>query len=129
MKNIQFENAREGLCVICGECIDIPAIWECKECHKQCDVDNSRVLEKMQDTMIVDVKSKCCSVDVQPVGRITCSEKCHDEFVERLEKGFGEEKKVVDSTTGIAYRVPTKDIVERGLTWKDLPKYPVWEEN
>ena len=69
-----------------------------------------------------------CSLPVKVEGRMTCSEKCHDEFIKFGEKKFGITKKVVDITTGIAYQIPTKDIIEKGLTWKDLTKYPVWED-
>lgn len=69
-----------------------------------------------------------CSLPVIVGGRLTCSEKCHDEFVKFGEKKFGVTKKVVDMVTGIAYQVPTKDIIEKGLAWKDLTKYPVWKD-
>lgn len=128
MENIQFENAKKGQCVICGERIDMPAVWMCRQCLKQCDVDDSRIIEKTKDKMLIDIKSKCCSADVQSVGRLTCSEKCHEYFVKKLEKEFGESKIVIDETTGIAYKIPTRDVIEKGLTWKDLSKYPQWNE-
>lgn len=128
MENIEFENAKKGLCIICGEYIDTPAIWICDKCSKPCEVDHSRILEETKDKMLVDVKSKCCGADVQSVGRMTCSEECHEKFVDRLEKEFGDVKKVIDQTIGIAYKVPTRDIVENGLTWQDLPKYPQWDD-
>jgi len=69
-----------------------------------------------------------CSLPITVSGRMTCSEKCHDEFVKFGEKKFGITKKVVDATTGISYKVPTNDLIEKGLTWKDLRKYPVWKD-
>lgn len=51
----------------------------------------------------------------------TCSDACHEKF--------GEFKKVVDKETGIAYRVPTKFILERGLKYKDLKQFPEWKES
>ena len=69
-----------------------------------------------------------CSLPVT-AGRITCSEKCHSEFIKFGEKKFGITKKVVDASTGISYKVPTKDIIEKGLAWKDLIKYPIWKED
>lgn len=68
-----------------------------------------------------------CSLPVT-IGRMTCSEKCHDEFIKFGEKKFGTTKKIVDMTTWIAYRVPTRVIIEKGLAWKDLTKYPVWKD-
>lgn len=71
-----------------------------------------------------------CVMCEEPVikDRMTCSKKCHEEFIEFCEKKFGVMKKVVDNTTGIAYHIPTRDIIEKGLAWKDLVKYPIWEE-
>lgn len=69
-----------------------------------------------------------CSMPITITGKMTCSEKCHNEFVNFGIKKFGIAKKIVDVTTGIAYKVPTKDIIEKGLSWKDLTRYPLWEE-
>ena len=59
---------------------------------------------------------------------MTCSNACHEEMVSRLTAEFGEFKKVVDQTTGTAYRVPTRDIIEKGIKWRYLSRYPKWEE-
>jgi len=72
--------------------------------------------------MLIDIKSECCKADVQPIGRLTCSDNCHESFAKQLERKFGKVKKVIDDTTGVAYKVPTRDIIENGLTWQDLPK-------
>ena len=48
--------------------------------------------------------------------------------LEKLLEKFGYFKKVVDQKTGIAYKVPTRIIITEGLDYKDLPKYPRWEE-
>jgi len=58
---------------------------------------------------------------------MACSDACHGELVSRLIAEFGEFKKVVDQTTGTAYRVPTRDIIEIGIRWQDLNRYPRWE--
>ena len=86
------------------------------------------MIEPMFDN---DRKGLCimCGMSAKIEGRMTCSEKCHEEFVKFGEKKFGVTKKVVDGTTGITYQVPTRIIIEKGLAWKDLTKYPVWEEN
>lgn len=83
----------------------------------------------MNDPVFDNSYKGLCIMCELPVaaGRKTCSENCHDEFVKFLEKKFGATKKVVDITTGIAYNVTTRDIIERGLTWEDLKKYPAWE--
>lgn len=59
---------------------------------------------------------------------MTCSEQCHEELVRRLLAEFGEFKKVVRMSTGIAYKVPTRDIIERGIREEELDQYPLWEE-
>lgn len=69
-----------------------------------------------------------CNTPITIVGRMTCSEKCHEEFIKLGDEKFGITKKVIDTTTGIAYKIPTRDIIEKGLAWKDLTKYPIWEE-
>lgn len=61
-------------------------------------------------------------------GKMTCSVLCHEKFVEFCEREYGISKKVEDQTTGITYKVPTRDIIEKGLKWEYLPKYPRWEE-
>jgi len=58
----------------------------------------------------------------------TCSEKCHKELCKKLVAMFGEFKRVVDAETGKTYRVPTKDILEKGLRHEDLVKYPEWKD-
>ncbi|GAI47473.1 unnamed protein product, partial [marine sediment metagenome] len=54
---------------------------------------------------------------------MTCSEQCHEELVRRLVAEFGEFKKVVRMSTGIAYKVPTRDIIERGIREEELDQY------
>lgn len=59
---------------------------------------------------------------------MTCSDECHEELARRLIAEFGEFKKVVRQSTGLAYRVPTRDIIEPGLREEELDRYPPWEE-
>ena len=59
---------------------------------------------------------------------LTCSDQCHQELVRRLIADFGEFKKVVRQSTGVAYKVPTGDIIESGLREEELDRYPVWKE-
>jgi len=64
------------------------------------------------------------------IGRLfTCSDECHKKLIEALVKKFGEYKKVVDAETGKAYKVPVRDILEKGLRYKDLISYPLWEDS
>ena len=74
-------------------------------------------------------KNLCVICDKPTIAnKMTCSDNCHEKFIEFCEGQYGISKKVVDQTTGISYKVPTRDIVEKGLKWKDLTKYPRWEE-
>ncbi len=52
----------------------------------------------------------------------------HDELVNHLVTQFGEFKKVVRMTTGEAFKVPTRDIIEKGILEQDLDQYPKWED-
>jgi hypothetical protein len=127
---ISFENSAKGLCVSCGRRFsdDLKSEWICLKCRKVCAVHPTALPERL-GPFITDVKSECCGADVKQFGRITCSDSCHENFVKEMEKQFGVFKKVVDEGTGKAYRVPTRDFIERGLTYEDLRmgKYPLWE--
>lgn len=74
-------------------------------------------------------KNLCVICDKHTItGKMTCSDDCHEKFVEFCEGQYGISKKVVDQTTGISYKVPTRDIIEKGLKWKDLTNYPRWKK-
>lgn len=49
--------------------------------------------------------------------------------ISRLIKQFGEFKKVVRASTGEAFKVPTRDIIEKGIQEQDLDQYPKWVES
>lgn len=69
-----------------------------------------------------------CQKQYEPGREMTCSDGCHQELVRRLIVEFGEFKKVVRMSTGIAYRVPIKDIFDPGIKEQELDQYPIWEE-
>ena len=73
---------------------------------------------------------KCCICDreYKSGSELTCSNQCHEELAKHLLARFGEFKKVVRQSTGVAYKVPTRDIIEKGIREQDLDQYPVWEE-
>jgi len=58
----------------------------------------------------------------------TCSDECHKKFVQEMIKQFGKYKRVEDMETGKEYKVPTEDIIEKGLKHADLVKYPKWRD-
>jgi len=68
-----------------------------------------------------------CDATYDQGREMTCSAQCHEELVKRLIVEFGEFKKVVRQSTGVAYKVPTKDIIESGLKEQELDLYPRWE--
>lgn len=59
---------------------------------------------------------------------LTCSQPCHDKLIDYNVAKFGEFKKVVRVSTGEEFKVPTRDILERGIQEQDLDRYPRWEE-
>ena len=59
---------------------------------------------------------------------MTCSDECHEELVRRLVADSGEFKKVIRLSTGVAYKVPTMDIIEKVLKEENLDRYPIWED-
>jgi len=73
--------------------------------------------------------AKCviCDQPYEPGREMTCGDECHEELARRLIMQFGEFKRVVRQSTGVAYKVPTRDIIENGLKEADLDRYPLWE--
>jgi hypothetical protein len=57
---------------------------------------------------------------------LACSDDYLEKLIKRFEEAFGVYKKVVDLETGKTHRVPTRDIIEKGLKQKDLKNYPEW---
>ncbi len=67
-----------------------------------------------------------CGASYIPGRSDTCSDSCHEELIRRTIIIAGEYKKIVRMSTGVVYRVPTRDILEFGINEQDLDKYPVW---
>ena len=63
-----------------------------------------------------------------PRGQITCCDDHHEEFIQKMETQFGHYKKVTCMDTGVAFKVPIRDIIEKALKQKDLYNYPEWED-
>ena len=60
-----------------------------------------------------------------PYGRpYTCSEECHVQFVDALERVFGPVRRVGSLRTGKTHLVPTRVILEDGLRECELELYP-----
>lgn len=54
----------------------------------------------------------------------TCDDRCHRVWIDRLVAEFGETRVITHGATGKRYLVPTRVILERGITVSDLPNYP-----
>jgi hypothetical protein len=125
--DVRFENVVKGVCVIDGKPLSGAHGWVCLKCNRLCKVYVAAPMAG-RDIEIADVKSGCCGADAANFGSITCGRACHEALVHELEKEFGVTKKVVDVETGRAYAVPTRDLVERGLTRDQLVAYPPYGE-
>jgi len=51
-----------------------------------------------------------------------------EQIISRLIEQFGEFKKIVRMSTGEAFKVPTRDIIEKGIREQELDNYPKWED-
>ncbi len=80
----------------------------------------------LEDLGINFVMTKCgiCGASLGLGYKITCSDDCHEKLIHRFEERFGLFKRVIDEETQIAYRVPIRDIIEKGLRQQDLKHYP-----
>jgi len=62
------------------------------------------------------------------LNRKTCSQRCHEIYMAKMEREFGKYKKVVDVVTGKTHKVSIRYILEHGLKWSELKDFPEWEE-
>ena len=69
-----------------------------------------------------------CGMPYSGGREFTCSDACHDELVDRLIAEYGEFKKVVRISTGEAFKVPTRDIIDKGIKEQHLDLYPRWKD-
>lgn len=77
---------------------------------------------------VIDIGgAKCVICDASCAKGITCCDDHYEEFIQKMELQFGIYKKVVDMDTGVTFRVPIRDIIEKGLKQQDLKNYPEWE--
>lgn len=75
---------------------------------------------------IMDAKSVCCNADIVINQKMTCGNYCHEKYIIKMIKEFGRFKKIIDQTSGIAYKIPTRVIIEEGLKQEELKNYPTW---
>ena len=120
MTGIHWKNIDDGLCIICKANID-QGYYKCNKCNKICEVVHTEYSKQ-----ILDVKSVCCNSDVEIHSKITCGNNCHEKFIIKMIQDHGLFKKVVDIESGIAYKIPTRLIIEEGLRQEELKNYPTW---
>lgn len=125
---MNIENATRKCCVICNTSILNNTIMFCMMCQKPCEANLGKAIKEYNMMGIYDAKSKCCNYDVFFQGRMTCSNSCHEKFIDDMEKQFGKYKKVMHETTGRTYKIPTRYIIEFGLRGEELPNFPEWIE-
>ena len=61
-------------------------------------------------------------------GQTTCSNPCHELLVAFIEATYGRYKKIGRASTGQFFRVPTRDLIEKGIKESELDQYPPWDE-
>jgi endogenous inhibitor of DNA gyrase (YacG/DUF329 family) len=78
------------------------------------------------------LRAGICPACGQPLPRIatrarafTCSEKCHAAWIEQVVARHGETKEIASFETGRVYLVPTRVILEHGISGADLPRFPL----
>jgi len=123
MITIKPNNLKKHLCVICDKFLERGSYWQCAKCNKVCQI----TMTDIEKPCIEDIKSACCDADVLNHQNITCSVECHSKFVEKMLEEFGEYKKITDNVSGLTYKVPTKQIVEEGITQDQLKDFPLWD--
>jgi len=80
-----------------------------------------------------DLRKMCANIcpacdQPLPVGQrsraVTCSDDCHRVWIDRLVARYGETREIASAETGVVYVVPTRVILEQGITGADLSRYP-----
>ncbi len=122
MTDIHWKNVKDNFCIVCKISLDSPGYYICNKCNKVCQVVFSKV-----STQVTGVKSICCNSGVESHQKITCGDYCHEKFVQNMLQEYGLFKKVVDQTSGITYKVPTRTIIETGLRAEELKNFPTWD--
>jgi hypothetical protein len=116
-------------CIECGWPIEKQGHILCLGCGKHCEptVINEGDIEQMPEGEVsgVDVKSKCCGVDVKLIDIVTtCSAECHEKVYRKMEEKMGRFFYDVDPE-GVLREIPTRDLFEKGgLTMDELRAYP-----
>jgi hypothetical protein len=123
LSKINYDNVEKNLCVICDIALQTVSFVVCQKCN-----NISRFDYKIIGPNVLDIKSTCCNADVNVQQKITCSDLCHIKLVDYMIEDTGKYQKVIDTETGTAHRVPTRLIIEEGITQQHLKEFPKWTE-
>jgi len=121
LTDIHWKNVKDNLCIVCKISLGSPSYYICKKCNKIC-----KIIWNAVSAQIMDVKSVCCKADIESHQKITCGDSCHEKFIIKMLQEHGLFKKVIDMDSGIAYKIPTRLIIEEGLRQEELKNYPTW---
>lgn len=116
---IKWKNESLNLCVMCDQSLTSSSFWTCQKCSNSAEITHKHVTGD-----IYDIKSVCCNFDVTNNKSITCSVQCHKDLVDVMIKESGEFKMITDIHTQKTHKVPTRDIIEFGINYSDLGRYP-----
>ena len=122
MPDIHWKNVKDNLCVVCKISLGSSSYYICNKCNMVCEVTHSVISRQ-----VMDVKSICCNADIESHQKITCGDYCHEKFIVKMMCEHGLYKKVTDQESGISYKVPTRVIIEEGIRYQDLKRYPTWD--
>ena len=120
MTEINWKNTDDSLCIMCKANLN-QGYYICNKCKKICQVVHTEYSKQ-----IIDYKSVCCNSDVEIHSKPTCGDDCHEKFIVKMLEEYGTYKKVIDQASGLAYKIPTRLIIEKGLRQQDLMNYPRW---
>ena len=127
---MNMANIQRGRCVICNELLADKRQITCLSCHKPCEIDKSNFPQNVPENqpVVFDAKSACCGSDVDlGAHATTCGTECHELLVGEYEQMWGTYKKIIDASTNIAYKVPTRVLIESGIRAEELPNFPRWD--
>lgn len=121
---IKYNNIEKNRCVICDKFIVSTSYVVCQKCNSVSKIGYKLIGEEYAK----NVKSGCCNASVNVQQKITCNEWCHLKFIHFTIEEKGEFQKIVNIHSGKAHKVPTRLIMEDGVTQLELESFPVWED-
>ena len=78
---------------------------------------------------MMQIKSGCCKTNTTRHHKMTCGDECHEKYVELLVEKDGTHQMITDIETGMTYNVPTRLVIEKGISQEELKNYPRCEKD